>query len=159
MLPSVVAKCLYRKLNRCSSDYKLFHSVCIGSSRVIRPEIFIGETSPLRYLSGSAYLFDKSETKDATSPKSNQSHQKVISQSATGDIVVKTETDANKVVTKVTIERNPTQNQEHLSKQVMAAPPGNTTFIISCLLPNRHAYLFYFNYSHNILDTCFSVYS
>lgn len=124
MLPSVVAKCLYRKLNRCSSDYKLIHSVCYGSIRVLRPEIFTGGASQLRYISGSAYLYDKSKAKDSKSPQSDKSHQKVISQSATGDIIVKTETDANKVVTKVTIEKNPTQNQEPLPQQVVAAPPG-----------------------------------
>lgn len=122
MLPSVVTKCLYRKLHRCSSDYKWLHSVCHGSSRVFRPEILTGESSSLRYISGSAYLFDKSNAKDAiSSPQSDKPHEKVISQSATGDIIVKTETDANKVVTKVTIEKNQAKSKEH---QVIAAPPG-----------------------------------
>lgn len=123
MLPSVVAKCLYRKLNRCSSDYKFFHSVCYGSTRVQRSQIFAGDTtSPWRFISGSAYYYENSKPKDAASHQSDKSHQKVISQSATGDIIVKTETDANKMVTKLTIEKNLSQDEEN--KHAVTAPPG-----------------------------------
>lgn len=124
MLPSIVTKCLYRKLNRSSSNYNFFHSVGTGSKRVQSELIKVNKTTHRRWISASSFYYEKNKSPDkAAAPKSAASpSQRIISQSATGDIVVKTETDANKEVTKITIERPP-QAKPHPS--ISTPPPGN----------------------------------
>lgn len=102
MLPSIVSKTL--KLSSRSSDYT-FRSFFYGASRVLQQEFYNADTKGFwRCIHTSTYFYDKPA--DINIPQISKQSEKVITQSATGDIIVKTETDANKVVTKVTIEKN-----------------------------------------------------
>lgn len=109
MLPSVAAKCFYRKLSRHSIEIKYLHSLCFGAPKIFRRDIIHESKELWRYVHSSAYLLDKTKSKNVVESEKvaaeNENVNKVIKQSPTGDIIVKTETDANKVVTKVTIEK------------------------------------------------------
>lgn len=109
MLPSVAAKCFYRKLSRHSIEIKYLHSLCFGAPKIFRRDIIHESKELWRYVHSSAYLLDKTKSKNVVASEKvaaeNENVNKVIKQSPTGDIIVKTETDANKVVTKVTIEK------------------------------------------------------
>lgn len=100
MLPTAVAKYFCRELSRRSTDFKHINSLC---ARIVRQELFNRNVNNRRFFVTSKYFYGSSEPKDKKNE--DQSPDKVISQSATGDIVVKTETNADKVVTKVTIEK------------------------------------------------------
>lgn len=109
MLPSVAAKCFYRNLSRHSYDIKYLHSLCFAAPRIFRQGIFHEGKELWRCVHSSAYLLDKPKSKNAlqtekASPASENAN-KIIKQSVTGDIIVKTETDDSQVVTKVTIEK------------------------------------------------------
>lgn len=110
MLPSVAAKCFYRNLSRHSIEIKYLHSLCFAAPKLFRQDIFHEGKTLWRCVHTSAYLLDKPKVSnnplemEKASPDSKTAN-KVIKQSITGDILVKTETDANKVVTKVTIEK------------------------------------------------------
>lgn len=109
MLPSFAFKHLYRKLGRRSVEIKQLHTLYFGNTRLLQQEFSVIDKHFWRYINTSIHLSDKSNAKDAKtyderpSPKEDV---KVIKQSATGDIVVKTESDVNNVVTKVTIEKS-----------------------------------------------------
>ncbi|CAD0198796.1 unnamed protein product [Chrysodeixis includens] len=122
MLPSVAAKCFYRKLSRHSIEIKYLHTLCFGTPKILRHDFFIEGRELGRCVSTTAYLFDNPKSKSALAPEKPTSDgsnvQKVIKQSVTGDIIVKTESDANKVVTKVTIEKN------KLPPKETPSPPG-----------------------------------
>ncbi|XP_026747209.1 zinc transporter 9 [Trichoplusia ni] len=110
MLPSVAAKCFYRNLSRHSIEIKYLHTLCFGTPKILRHDFFIEGRELGRCVSTTAYLFETPKSKSApilekAAPEAN-TEEKVIKQSVTGDIIVKTESDANKVVTKVTIEKN-----------------------------------------------------
>lgn len=109
MLPSVAAKCFYRNLSRHSIEIKYLHSLCFAAPKIFRQHIYHERKALWRCVHTSSYLLDKPENnamhKEKGSPDSKTAN-KVIKQSVTGDIIVKTETDDNKVVTKVTIEKS-----------------------------------------------------
>ncbi|PZC75863.1 hypothetical protein B5X24_HaOG205565 [Helicoverpa armigera] len=110
MLPSVAAKCFYRNLSRHSIEIKYLYSLCSGAPRVWRQGIFHDGKDRWRCVHTSSYLLDKPKSKNALQsekpPAATEKANQVIKQSVTGDIIVKTETDANKIVTKVTIEKS-----------------------------------------------------
>lgn len=112
MLPSVAAKCLYRNIGRHSIEIKYLHSLCFVTPKILRQDILFESKELWRFVNTSAYLFDNPKSKNAPIPEKvlaeNENVQKIIKQSVTGDIIVKTETDTNKVVTKVTIEKTKT---------------------------------------------------
>lgn len=126
MLPSVAAKCFYRNLSRHSIEIKYFHTLCFGTPKILRHDFFIEGRKKGRCVSTTAYMFEKPKSKSApvpekATPEANNV-EKVIKQSVTGDIIVKTESDANKVVTKVTIEKN------KLPVKEVPTPPGIILF-------------------------------
>lgn len=107
MLPSGVAKCFLKKISRKSYEFKYFQTLCYRPSSIRRIEFFLsnskGTTRPLSINSSN---YDKSKLNGTKIPQVNKSAETIIKQSPTGDIIVKTETNSDKVVTKVTIERN-----------------------------------------------------
>ncbi|XP_037297204.1 zinc transporter 9 [Manduca sexta] len=110
MLPSIAAKCLYRKIGRRSGELKYFHSICFETPVMLRIEGLwtFNNKGFSRCINTSAYYSDKSNPNSTNEIiNGNKDAQKIIKQSPTGDIIVKTETDSkmNKVVTKVTIEK------------------------------------------------------
>lgn len=117
MLPSVAAKCFYRKLGRYSSEIKYFDILCFGGSTGISQSLGVRVVKNKvlsKFIYTSAYFGDKSKSFEAKElSNSEKDAHKIIKQSPTGDIIVKTETDSQKVVTKVTIEKSqpPVVNQ------------------------------------------------
>lgn len=123
MLPSIAIKCLFRKLGRRPDDIKCLHTLYLGNRRVLQQKFSFADKTFLRYVNTSIHVYDKSNAKDAKDYKENTSvkdEHKIIKQSATGDIIVKTETDVDKVVTKVTIEKS--QEATSTPKQPTPAP-------------------------------------
>lgn len=123
MLPSIVAKTLYRKLRGRSSDYKFrnFSNICYGATRVLRQELYNADSrGSWRCIHSSTYFYDKPKASDIQSLPTDNKSEQIIKQSATGDIIVKTETDANKIVTKVVIEKS----QGASPSTTSTAPPG-----------------------------------
>lgn len=109
MLPSIAVKYLYRKLGRRAVEFKHLHTIYFGSKRILQQEIANVDKKFWKYINTSVHVYDKSNAKDAkkyTESPSLKENQKIIKQSATGDIVVKTETNEDNVVTKVTIEKS-----------------------------------------------------
>lgn len=123
MLPSIAIKCLFRKFGRRPDDIKCLHTLYLGNRRVLQQKFSFADKTFLRYVNTSIHVYDKSNAKDAKDYKENTSvkdEHKIIKQSATGDIIVKTETDVDKVVTKVTIEKS--QEATSTPKQPTPAP-------------------------------------
>ncbi|XP_013185876.1 proton-coupled zinc antiporter SLC30A9, mitochondrial [Amyelois transitella] len=115
MIPTLVVKCLYRKLGRRTVELKQFHSMINVLPNTYRHDAFrVADTKLWRHINTTAYIREKSKPvkdvkiQDKVVTKGD-STEKVIKQSATGDIIVKTETDVNKIVTKVTIEKTDTK--------------------------------------------------
>ncbi|KAJ0179371.1 hypothetical protein K1T71_005083 [Dendrolimus kikuchii] len=120
MLPSVAAKCFLKKLGRRSYEFKFFQRLC--SVTVARHISFdsMGLNSNKevwRTVATSSRCYDKSKAKDAKQPVINKNDDSIIKQSPTGDIIVKTETNSDKVVTKVTIEKNKPPAQKTAAPQ------------------------------------------
>lgn len=120
-LYSTAARGAYRKLSRGSIGLKFLSSKQSGVPRNLRQDfvLFLCNKKFARCLHSSACNNEKTLPKEGLKDTvaSNESKEKekiaqsVIKQNAIGDIVVKTETDVNKVVTKVTIEKKPVEGQ------------------------------------------------
>lgn len=119
-LYSTAARGAYRKLSKGSVGLKFLskHSgVPISFHKDV--VLFLCNKKFARYLHTSSCNSEKCLPKEglASAVASNESKEKekiaqsVIKQNAIGDIVVKTETDVNKVVTKVTIEKKPIEGK------------------------------------------------
>lgn len=120
-LYSTAARGVYRKLSRGSVGLKFLSSkqsfVRISLHKDV--VLFLCNKKFDRYLHTSSSNNEKCLPKEgpAGAIASNDSKEKekiaqsVIKQNVIGDIVVKTETDVNKVVTKVTIEKKPVEDQ------------------------------------------------
>ncbi|XP_072941776.1 proton-coupled zinc antiporter SLC30A9, mitochondrial [Epargyreus clarus] len=129
MLPTA-ATTIYRKLGRQYIQSKNFNSICIGACRIFRyggnVTLSKTNTTTFRHIHTSAYFYDKSDTQDAKefaaklASGSDQDTRRLLDTKSTSDIIVKTETDKDKVVTKVTIEKS--QPADAGAKQAVAKP-------------------------------------
>ncbi|CAH0397484.1 unnamed protein product [Chilo suppressalis] len=105
MLPSLAVKWFYRKLSRSPAEFKYLHT--LNSSNLKALQDFCVDKKIWRYVNTSIHVYDKSNPKDVkvyADKSAVKTDHKIIKQGATGDIIIKTETDDN-VVTKVTIEK------------------------------------------------------
>ncbi|CAG9792013.1 unnamed protein product [Diatraea saccharalis] len=112
MLPSVAIKCFYQKLGTRPAEFKHLHTVYSSHVKVLKD--FYVDKKTIRYINTSINVFNKSN--DHADKSALKTDHKVIKQGATGDIIIKTETDENKVVTKLTIEKS----------QPITPPPNQT---------------------------------
>ncbi|XP_023946958.1 zinc transporter 9 [Bicyclus anynana] len=127
MLPSF-ASTFYRKFGRHYVQIKHYNS-CIAAYRVLqRDNIFSVDINKklCRYFRSSVCLNDKSKKIDIKDIKLNANEDKgtenVVKQKAlANNIIVKTETDVDNIVTKVTIEK-PKVQQEAAEKQAVVPP-------------------------------------
>lgn len=132
MLPTLVIKCFYRKLGTKTVELKQLHSMCNVLSKPFRHDAFrTADTKLWRHINTTSYIREKNKTANATDVSDKVANKgdvtnKVIKQSATGDIVVKTETDVDKVVTKVTIEK---AAKEAAPSTPPPKPPGKANYI------------------------------
>lgn len=118
-LYSTTARSAYRKLSRGSVGLKFLSKQSGVPISLHKDVLFLCNKKFARYLQTSSCYNEKSLPKEglASTTVSNEIKEKekiaqsVIKQNAIGDIVVKTETDVNKVVTKVTIEKKPVEGQ------------------------------------------------
>lgn len=120
-LYSTAARSAYRKLSRGSVGLKFLSSKQSGAPINLHKDVvlFLCNKKLARYLHTTSCNNEKCMPKEGTAgvAVSNETKEKekitqsVIKQNAIGDIVVKTETDVNKVVTKVTIEKKPVEGQ------------------------------------------------
>lgn len=144
MLPSVAVKYFYRNLTRHSTEIKYLHSLCFAAPRIFRQDIFHESKKLWRCVHTSTYLLDKPVSINALQPEKaspdGDSANKIIKQSVTGDIIVKTETDDNNVVTKVTIEKSKPLNLKKADK--VEPQPGY--FLIILMYLNSCCLLFMF---------------
>lgn len=170
MLPSA-ASTFYRKFGRQYVQIKRYSS-CLAAYRALQGDnIFTVDNSSklYRYFRSSVYFNEKSEIKDAKDVKLNANDIKETEKvkQKLGNIIVKTETDADNVVTKVTIEKPKQEHEQKSEKQAVAAPTsksfcltlaivisnhfsmGTFTLHLSQLLPN-HSYGFQASYTHII---------
>lgn len=119
-------ECLYRRIGR-RSDYKKFHVICVDfpsfSNKISYNGVRFDGKKLYRYFSTSMCFKEKSEPKDnkdgngysITLKKENEEIIKKVNTDIPSDILVKAETDKDKVVTKVTIEK---------VKNDLKPPPG-----------------------------------
>lgn len=124
---SLLTSNLYRKFSRQYTQWKYYNSVCIRTYQSFqRHNIFSLEENGrfCRRIYTSARFYDKSEPKDAknivdklNSGVARKDNQNSLNEKSVGDILIKTETDANKVVTKVTIEKAKPQETEEVPKE------------------------------------------
>lgn len=131
-----------RKLSTGSVGIK-FLSQHSGVPISLRKDVvlFLCNTKFARYVYTSSCNNEKFMPKEglASAVVSNESKEKdkiaqsVIKQNAVGDIVVKTETDVNKVVTKVTIEKKPAEGQAE-------QPPTGKALYCTLFLNNNLIY-------------------
>ncbi|XP_026765372.1 zinc transporter 9 [Galleria mellonella] len=126
MLPSLFVKNIYRKLSRRSIQLRHLHAISYRFPKVLKYETYCGiNKKSWRFINTTSIVHDKSTPKDENDLKkqslanAESTSKSIITQSTTGDIVVKTETDEDKVVTKVTIEKAPTSS---VPKQNTAPP-------------------------------------
>lgn len=120
-LYSTAARGAYRKLGSGSFGLKFFSSKQSGVPISLHKDVvlFLCNKKFARYLHTSSCNNEKWIPKEGPpggvvskeSKEKDKAAQSVIKQNAIGDIVVKTETDVNKVVTKVTIEKKPVEGQ------------------------------------------------
>ncbi|XP_050342219.1 zinc transporter 9 [Nymphalis io] len=133
-----VASNFYRKFGRQYSQLKYYNSLCIGSYRIVHRESFFATNMNQklnRSISTSAIFNDKIEGKDSKDvmDKLNPSDvakdtKNSLKNKSLGDIIVKTETDADNVITKVTIEKaKPKEIQENVNK---VTPPKKKRLLI-----------------------------
>lgn len=131
MLPSLASN-FYRKFGRQYTQWKYYNSICIGAYRILQRESILSlqnNKKIYRRIYTSAYFNDKSEIKDAKDitdklTAGGKDSHRTLKEKSLGDIIVKTETDADKVVTKVTIEKAKSQETEEAAKQAAVAPPS-----------------------------------
>lgn len=120
MLYSTAARGACRKLSKGSVGLKFLSqhsSIPISLRKDV--VLFLYNKKFSRYVHTSSCNNEKCLPKEglagaivSNDSKEKEKHaQSVIKQNAVGDIVVKTETDVNKVVTKVTIEKKPVEGQ------------------------------------------------
>lgn len=136
-LYSTAARGAYRKLSRGSVGLK-FLSKQSGVPISLHKDVllFLCNKKFARCLYTSSSSNEKCLPKEgpAGANVSNESKEKekiaqaVIKQNVIGDIVVKTETDVNKVVTKVTIEKKPVE------EQAQQPPTGKALFCARIIL-------------------------
>lgn len=127
MLPSAVAKCFFKKFGRRSYEFKYFQTLCCAgvSHNIQIDSLSIFSSKDIwRTITTSSEFNDKNKAKDAKQPDINKSSDTLIKQSPTGDIIVKTETNSDKV-TKVTIEKSKPSTQK------TGAPQPGTSIINS----------------------------
>lgn len=120
-LYSTAARGAYRKLSRGSVGFKFLSSKQSNVPRGLREDfvLLLCNKKFAKYIHTSASnnekILPREGLNDAPGSKESKEKEKiaqsVIKQNAVGDIVVKTETDVNKVVTKVTIEKKPVDGQ------------------------------------------------
>lgn len=128
---SLLTSNLYRKFSRQYTQWKYYNSVCIRTYQSFQRHTIYslqGSEKFYRRIYTSAHYNDKSETKDdkniidkLNSGVTRKDNQNSSNEKSLGDILIKTETDANKVVTKVTIEKAKTQETEEVAKQPVLA--------------------------------------
>lgn len=139
MVYSVAAKCIYRRLSPRYVDLKHINTIYFGGTLSLsHNDVYCLSSKKLcRHLSVKAN--DEKENAQSVERKkvSEKNTEKVVKQNALGDIVVKTETNVDNVVTKVTIEK--TQSQ----KSKPDSSPGN--FLMS------------FKYCFNLLKEVFEL--
>ncbi|XP_004927839.1 zinc transporter 9 [Bombyx mandarina] len=126
MLPSIAIKCLYRRLGRHSTKH--LQKISFLSPRFVKVENFVRfrNVRQTRFISTSAHLYDNKSNSSKDISVKDVKTQKIIKQSPTGDIIVKTETGLDKVITKVTIEKS----QPQQTKQEMVSKPVKKRLLI-----------------------------
>lgn len=122
MLPSA-ASTFYRKFGRQYVQIKHYSS-CLAAYRALqRDNIFTVDNSSklYRYFRSSVYFNEKSEINDVKLNAKDIKETEKVKQKL-GNIIVKTETDADNIVTKVTIEKPKQEHEQKSEKQAVAAP-------------------------------------
>lgn len=149
LLHSVASKFCAR-FGRQYTPLKSYHTLCFASYRIIhRESIFaINRNKKInKNIYSSAIFYDKSEVDSRSAPdKLNEivkDKHNTLKEKTLGDIIVKTETDADNVVTKVTIEKAKPKGIEENVNQVIA-PPSMDIFLIKVLFTD-FAILFHTN--------------
>lgn len=121
MLPSI-ASSLCRKLGIHYSQFKTYNLVNVRAYYILRSErnfVRYPNTKLYRCLHTSSYYYDKNTKNSASLAVGDDKDKNLQKQKTLDNIIVKTETDANNTVTKVTIEKS---KQESDTKQSVIPP-------------------------------------
>lgn len=124
-------KIICRKVARKSSRLKNLHTICLDVpgtvSKKLESSFYLHHKNGYsfkRCISTSVYLHESVKKKDKAEKVLSQEDDEgkhLVQQTNLGDITVKTETNENKEVTKVTIEK---LKKENNTEQKPAPPPG-----------------------------------
>ncbi|XP_049864908.1 zinc transporter 9 [Pectinophora gossypiella] len=107
LLYSAAAKCIYKKLSGKTTQFRY---LCFETHINLGKHVGCTNKQLQRYFNISTSLQEKGKPKNVEKPLPNNKQDeqnKMVSQSALGDVVVKTETNADQLVTKVSIEKAP----------------------------------------------------
>ncbi|XP_041973150.1 zinc transporter 9 [Aricia agestis] len=133
LLPSAAS--IYRKLGKqYYTQFKYYNAICFTTPCANVSLTKICQNKKQQFYT-SAYYFEKSETLNDSKDLSkndivSSKKESKLQEKKLRDIIVKTETDEDKHVTKVTIERSQNVDTKAIKKEAAPAPPKKKRLLI-----------------------------